>query len=429
MRALKPLPHTGQWLLSWEPLYTPAPGPLRRYGIARTELKRALDLVICFILLPLVLAILGLCALAIKLESPGPVFSPQQRTGQGGRRFTMLQLRTTATSADENEPTPSQRGQLDRVKTQTLGTQRVTRTGQFLRSTGLDELAQILNVLRGDMTLVGPRPTYFSSDIYHLWHTARLEVRPGMTGPWRVAIREMEDLDECVRLDVRYIRTQSLSLDFRILLQTVGLVVRSGRSVAKRAIDIVSAGFLLLLLGPLMFLIAVVVRWTSPGPALFRQCRVGKNGRLFEILKFRTMREDAEVALASNPTLYATYVENDYKLPLERDLRITPIGRWLRRTSLDELPQLINVIRGEMSLVGPRPIVPDELVHYGSRASVLCSVPPGLTGAWQVLGRSELRYPERCNVELHYVNTWSLWNDTIIAFRTIRAVLSRRGAD
>jgi lipopolysaccharide/colanic/teichoic acid biosynthesis glycosyltransferase len=239
----------------------------------------------------------------------------------------------------------------------------------------------------------------------------------------------MEDLDECVRLDVRYIRTQSLSLDFRILLQTVGLVVRSGRSVAKRAIDIVSAGFLLLLLGPLMFLIAVVVRWTSPGPALFRQCRVGKNGRLFEILKFRTMREDAEVALASNPTLYATYVENDYKLPLERDLRITPIGRWLRRTSLDELPQLINVIRGEMSLVGPRPIVPDELVHYGSRASVLCSVPPGLTGAWQVLGRSELRYPERCNVELHYVNTWSLWNDTIIAFRTIRAVLSRRGAD
>ena len=196
----------------------------------------------------------------------------------------------------------------------------------------------------------------------------------------------------------------------------------------KRDLDLVLAGALLLITAPLMLTIAVAVRCTSPGPALFRQLRIGRNARPFGILKFRTMRGDAEAVLAADPALYAEYVANDYKLSPDRDPRITPLGRWLRRTSLDELPQLFNVLRGEMSLVGPRPIVADEIAHYGDRADVFHAALPGLTGAWQVAGRSDLRYPERCDVELEYVRNWSLARDVVILFATVRQVINGRGA-
>jgi exopolysaccharide production protein ExoY len=196
----------------------------------------------------------------------------------------------------------------------------------------------------------------------------------------------------------------------------------------KRDLDFVLAAVLLLLTAPLMLTIAVAIRCTSKGPAIFRQTRIGRNARPFGILKFRTMRGDAEAVLAANPALYAEYVANDYKLSPDRDPRITPLGRWLRRTSLDELPQLFNVLRGEMSLVGPRPIVTDEIAHYGDRADVFHAALPGLTGAWQVAGRSELRYPERCEVELEYVRNWSLARDLVILFATARHVISGRGA-
>jgi lipopolysaccharide/colanic/teichoic acid biosynthesis glycosyltransferase len=140
------------------------------------------------------------------------------------------------------------------------------------------------------------------------------------------------------------------------------------------------------------------------------------------------MYTDAEQRLRSHPQLYRTYVENDYKLPEEVDTRITRIGRFLRRTSLDELPQLWNVLKGEMSLVGPRPIVPDEIRHYNGEASLLLTLKPGITGAWQVSGRSTLQYPERATVELEYVEQWSLLSDLWILLRTIPAVLTRRGA-
>jgi len=140
------------------------------------------------------------------------------------------------------------------------------------------------------------------------------------------------------------------------------------------------------------------------------------------------MYADAEAKLLSDPVLYRQYVEHDYKLPATTDTRITRIGHFLRRTSLDELPQLWNVVKGDMSLVGPRPIVPDEIHHYNGEGPLLLSLKPGMTGAWQVMGRSAVAYPARVTVELDYVEGWSLSRDLAILVRTIPAVLGGRGA-
>jgi exopolysaccharide production protein ExoY len=196
----------------------------------------------------------------------------------------------------------------------------------------------------------------------------------------------------------------------------------------KRAIDLPLAVIALIVLAPLLLGIALLVRMTSTGPVLFRQKRLGRTGRPFFCLKYRSMREDAELALRRDARVYAKYVRNGYKLPEGEDPRITPIGRFLRKTSLDELPQLFNVIRGEMSLVGPRPIVPAELVEYGRRADDFLAALPGVTGRWQVGGRSKVGYPLRAEIELDYVYRWSLLEDARILVRTVPAVLSRDGA-
>src|SRR5262249_43983830 len=142
----------------------------------------------------------------------------------------------------------------------------------------------------------------------------------------------------------------------------------------------------------------------------------------------RTMRTDAEKILRANPELYHKYISNNYKLPEGDDFRITPFGRFLRATSLDELPQLINILKGDLSLVGPRPIVPQELEEYGDFAPFLLSVRPGLTGYWQVMGRSTIGYPRRAELELEYIRDQSLKNDMNIILKTIPAVIKQRGA-
>jgi len=196
----------------------------------------------------------------------------------------------------------------------------------------------------------------------------------------------------------------------------------------KRLIDIAGAAVGLILSAPFMLLIAVAIRLDSPGPIFFRQQRMGLGGLPFRIVKFRTMRPDAEEVLRKDPELYAKYLANDFKLPEGEDPRISRVGRFLRKTSLDELPQLINVLRGEMSLVGPRPVVGLELTHYGEHAETLLSVKPGITGYWQISGRSEIHYPERALLDLRYIENWSLLFDLRILLATIPFVLTRRGA-
>jgi lipopolysaccharide/colanic/teichoic acid biosynthesis glycosyltransferase len=196
----------------------------------------------------------------------------------------------------------------------------------------------------------------------------------------------------------------------------------------KRVFDVPAAILLLIVLSPLLCVVALLVRMTSPGQAIFRQRRLGRAGREFDCFKFRTMRPDAEAILRKCPKTLSLYVENGYKLPEDCDPRITAVGRFLRRSSLDELPQLFNVIRGEMSLVGPRPIVPDELLQYGQRADDFLAALPGITGSWQVGGRSKVGYPMRAGIELDYVYRWSPLADLTILCRTVPAVLSRNGA-
>jgi lipopolysaccharide/colanic/teichoic acid biosynthesis glycosyltransferase len=194
---------------------------------------------------------------------------------------------------------------------------------------------------------------------------------------------------------------------------------------AKRGMDIVGAAVGLVVCAPLLLVLMALIRLESAGWPIFAHERVGYRGRRFRCLKLRTMRSDAELTLRADAALYAEYVANHYKIPEDRDPRTTRIGRFLRRTSLDELPQLWNVLIGEMSLVGPRPVVAEELKLYGDSADVLLSVRPGITGAWAVNGRHEVGYPERCDIELQYIRQRTLVNDTRILARTLGVVIAR----
>ncbi|WP_244093906.1 sugar transferase [Jeotgalibacillus sp. R-1-5s-1] len=194
-------------------------------------------------------------------------------------------------------------------------------------------------------------------------------------------------------------------------------------------IDVTGALFGLIVLSPLLICIAATYLFgQGKGPVFFKQRRLGKSGQEFYIYKFRSMIMNAEEYLKNNEILYKKYLENNFKLEPEDDPRITRIGKFLRKTSLDELPQLINVLKGEMSLVGPRPIVEEELKKYGERSDEFLTVAPGVTGYWQVCGRSEIGYPERVNIELYYVYHQSLTLDVKILVKSIFYVLKRKGA-
>ena len=197
----------------------------------------------------------------------------------------------------------------------------------------------------------------------------------------------------------------------------------------KRLTDIVASALLIMLTLPLMLAIAVAIRLESPGPVLFRHRRVGRDGEEFDLLKFRTMVADAEARLEaylqSDPELRAEWTAT-YKL--RNDPRVTRVGRFLRKSSLDELPQLFNVLLGQMSLVGPRAVVRGELGRFGDLAPTILSVRPGLTGLWAVSGRSDLGYEDRARLEHRYVTHWSFLLDLRILLRTVPAVVRGHGA-
>ncbi len=201
-----------------------------------------------------------------------------------------------------------------------------------------------------------------------------------------------------------------------------------GYVIGKRALDLLVATTAVILTSPVMAAIAIAIRLESRGSVLFGHVRLGKSGKAFRCMKFRTMRAGAQEELLANPILKRRYVENDYKVPLEEDPRITRVGHFLRRSSLDELPQLFNVIAGSMSLVGPRPIVDEELHWYGDRADLFLSVRPGITGVWQVQGRSRIGYPNRTEVELEGIKERAFWRDLRVLITSIPAVITARGS-
>jgi exopolysaccharide biosynthesis polyprenyl glycosylphosphotransferase len=253
-------------------------------------------------------------------------------------------------------------------------------------------------------------------------------------------LRELEDFEAMIRLcEDLGVRTR-LAIDFfpasasRVsleFLEHVPLLTFSTAPdhdmalIAKRAADFLIAATLLVVLSPLMLLIAAAVKFTSPGPVFYGQSRVGLYGRKFRLVKFRTMIEGAEDKLWEIRHL------NEMKGPvfkMRNDPRVTSLGRFLRRASLDELPQLWNVMKGEMSLVGPRAPLPEEVQYYALRERRRLSVKPGITCLWQVSGRSDIDFQKWMEMDLQYIDNWSFWLDILIMLKTIPAVFTGRGA-
>jgi exopolysaccharide biosynthesis polyprenyl glycosylphosphotransferase len=239
--------------------------------------------------------------------------------------------------------------------------------------------------------------------------------------------------------DAAVLRVASESLiipqhEFFLPVDTRRLAGVSG--AVKRVFDLSVTLLAAILLLPLYLVIAVLVKRSSPGPVLYVQERLGRNGRPFKFYKFRSMRHDADdtihrqfAAMFINGDQDGCRARNGGKalFKLERDPRVTAIGHWLRRTSLDELPQLLNIIKGEMSLVGPRPPVNYEIENYQPWHLERLKVTPGLTGLWQVTGRSQVSFDEMVHLDLHYINHWSLLLDLKIILRTVPVVFRGTG--
>lgn len=242
---------------------------------------------------------------------------------------------------------------------------------------------------------------------------------------WRLERDDIDLIMASALVDVAGGRTTIRPVDGLPMLHVEHPRLAGGSRVVKELVDRAGAALMLVALAPLLLALAAAVRVTSPGPVLFRQVRVGRGGREFVILKFRTMYTDAE---ARRQDLVHLNESDGALFKIKRDPRITPIGRWLRRLSLDELPQLCNVVRGHMSLVGPRPPLPQEVAAYPDDALRRLAVKPGLTGLWQVSGRSDLPWEEAVRLDLRYVENWSLSLDMVILLRTLTAVARGSGA-
>ena len=242
-------------------------------------------------------------------------------------------------------------------------------------------------------------------------HVAAIRLVPDMFGLATLGV-EAEDLDGVLLLHMRW----NLAKPWNLAL--------------KRVFDLVVGAVFTVLLSPLLLCIAIAIKLDSPGPVLFRQERLGRGWSRFACLKFRTMSLDAPAILArwleQHPEARAEWEQ--YAKLRSHDPRCTRVGRFLRRTSLDELPQIFNVLRGEMSLVGPRPYLPIEAERMGPLAETILKAPPGITGLWQVSGRNELSFQQRLRLDEFYVRNWSLWQDVIVLLKTVGVLLTQQGA-
>ncbi len=225
------------------------------------------------------------------------------------------------------------------------------------------------------------------------------------------------------------VEIESLFEEKLVLLRLTNNLARPANRFIKTLFDYILTIFGTIAISPILLVIALWIYKDSPGPVIFKHTRIGKNGKPFACYKFRSMCVDAkerlEELLAKDPAAREEW-ERDFKL--KNDPRITKSGAFLRKTSLDELPQIFNVLKGEMSLVGPRPIIQAELSRYGEFADDYLMVKPGITGMWQVSGRSDIDYPERVRMDSWYVRNWSVWIDIVLLFKTFSAVAMKKGA-
>ena len=405
------------------------------------------------LLLPILLIIHLIVTICVKFGPGGPALIGRERIGKNGRRFHMYHFRTMRNDAE------------DRIREDKNP---FTVPGRFLRFTHLDGLPMIYNVLVGDMSFVGPQAvTEEEIRTGNLKTIRNLCTRPGIVGVWSTQRGEGKkaDLNE-------YIHTWSLRLDAKILLQSIFqfLTGRSGRvyteswqkeenrilsayalerqpleydhsfyvfkksagntiyAVVKRTADIVGSLLGIILLSWLFLILIILVIADDGGTPFYGHPRIGKNGKRIKVWKFRSMRQDAgELASLLTPEQLEQY-RTEFKI--DNDPRITRIGNFLRKSSLDELPQLFNILRGDLSIVGPRPIVEQETEIYGRDVAKLLSIRPGLTGYWQAYARNNATYEtgERQKMEMYYVDHQGIKLDLKILFRTVGSVFKQEGA-
>jgi exopolysaccharide biosynthesis polyprenyl glycosylphosphotransferase len=243
---------------------------------------------------------------------------------------------------------------------------------------------------------------------------------------WELAAREVGMILAPALTDVAGPRIHTQPVAGLPLIHVSTPKLTGGKKVAKRTFDLVIAGTITFILSPLFLVIAILVKATSPGPIFYTQERIGLRGTTFKMLKFRSMKLNADVELQK--LLAEQGTANTPLFKVENDPRITPLGKILRKYSLDELPQLMNVLGGSMSLVGPRPQREGEVALYDDDAQRRLYVSPGMSGLWQVSGRSNLSWEESIRLDLYYVENWSLMGDVLILFKTFRAVFASTGA-
>jgi exopolysaccharide biosynthesis polyprenyl glycosylphosphotransferase len=320
-----------------------------------------------------------------------------------------------------------------------VGTDRDARELAYTLASTPDSSYQVVGYLDERLppgTQVGDRPVLGGPDLV-AEHCAEHRIGVVIVSPAGVSPGTLRDLTiglEDTPVDLAVAPSLFQVVTRRMTIETVGNVpllhvdqirLTRGKAALKRALDLVTVVGLGALTAPVWLLAAVLVRIDSPGPALFRQERVGRDGRRFQMLKFRTMVEDAEDRLAE--VAHLNEAEGNF-FKIADDPRITRLGAHLRRWSIDELPQLWNVLRGDMSMVGPRPPLPSEVENYEPWHLRRLRVRPGVTGIWQTSGRSDVPFDEAVRLDLFYIENWSLGTDLYLLGRTVSAVLGRRGA-
>ena len=390
----------------------------------------------------------------IKHKENGPIFYVQERIGKNGKIFKMYKFRTMVNNADEILENMLKDEEIKKeyeTYRKFRNDPRLTSFGKFLRKTSLDEFPQFINVLKGEMSIVGPRPylpeekermgTYYNYIIQH---------KPGITGVYQISgIRNLK-FDDRLDMDYKYHYRHSFKTDVRIAIitmlitfkrkgtfeiggkaiDTIGYLSRQVTLFFKRIIDIIGAIVGIIILIPLTAVVWIVNKLNKEdGPLFYSQERIGKDGKHFKMYKFRSMVVDAEekleILLKENEDLRKEFEETR---KLKNDPRITKIGKILRKTSLDEFPQFVNVLKGEMSIVGPRAVIDGEIEKFGEHKKEVLSVKPGVTGYWAANGRSDTSYEERVKLETYYANNMSIPLDVTILAKTVVSVVKKEGA-
>ncbi len=334
------------------------------YGV----IKRLIDVVCSFMGVIVLSPLFIIIAIIIKTNSKGPVFFSQKRVGKNGKEFDMYKFRSMVVNAEELKEKLAAKNEMSGPMFKMKDDPRVTKVGKFIRKTSIDELPQLWNVLKGDMSLVGPRPSLPKEVAqFESWMYKRLEVKPGLTCSF------------------------------------MGVIV----------------------LSPLFIIIAIIIKTNSKGPVFFSQKRVGKNGKEFDMYKFRSMVVNAEEL---KEKLAAKNEMSGPMFKMKDDPRVTKVGKFIRKTSIDELPQLWNVLKGDMSLVGPRPSLPKEVAQFESWMYKRLEVKPGLTCYWQVSGRNNIDFEDWMKLDIRYVEERSLFVDIKLILKTIFVLFGDKNA-